>query len=73
MAAIRSPRPFRSVQRARLWAIDMDGKPGAVGGEAARGEMVQPDAVLEVAYAILNLSVAAMGRLTVRATPRPDR
>ena len=26
----------------------LDGQPGAVGGEAARGEMVQPDAVLEV-------------------------
>ena len=31
----------------------LDGQPGAVGGEAARGEMVQPDAVLEVAYGIL--------------------
>ena len=28
--------------------------------EAARGEMVQPDAVLEVAYGILDLGVAAM-------------
>ena len=38
----------------------LDGQPGAVGGEAARGEMVQPDAVLEVAYGILDLGVAAM-------------
>ena len=38
----------------------LDGQPGAVGGEAARGEMVQPDAVLEVAYDILDLGVAAM-------------
>ena len=37
----------------------LDGQPGAVGGEAARGEMVQPDAVLEVAYGILDLGVAA--------------
>ena len=35
-------------------------QPGGVGGEAARGEMVQPDAVLEVAYRILDLGVAAM-------------
>ena len=33
---------------------------GGVGGEAARGEMVQPDAVLEVAYRILDLGVASM-------------
>ena len=42
----------------------LDGQPGAVGGEAARGEMVQPDAVLEVAYGILDLGVAAMRRQT---------
>ena len=35
-------------------------QPGGVGGEAARGEMVQPDAVLEVAYRILDLGVAAV-------------
>ena len=35
-------------------------QPGGVGGEAARGEMVQPDAVLEVAYRVLDLGVAAM-------------
>ena len=35
-------------------------QPGAVGGEAARGEVVQPDAVLEVAYRVLDLGVAAM-------------
>ena len=36
-------------------------QPGAVGGEAARGEMVQPHAVLEVAYRILDLGVTADG------------
>ena len=51
----------------------LDGQPGAVGGEAARGEMVQPDAVLEVTYGILDLGVAAMVSLPVRATPRPGR
>ena len=35
-------------------------QPGTVGGEAARGEVVQPDAVLEVAYRVLDLGVAAM-------------
>ena len=38
----------------------LDGQPGAVGGEAARGEMVEPHAVLEVSDGILDLGVAAM-------------
>ena len=46
-------------------------QPGAVGGEAARGEMVQPDAVLEVAYRILNLGVAAMIGLQFEHLPVP--
>ena len=59
VVTIRSPRPMRAVQRARL-CHHLDRQPGAVGGEAARGEMVQPDAVLEVAYRILDLGVAAV-------------
>ena len=51
----------------------LDGQPGAVGGEAARGEMVQPDAVLEVAYGILDLGVAAMVSLQFEQLPRPGR
>ena len=35
-------------------------QPGGVGGEAARGEMVQPHAVLEVSDGVLDLGVAAM-------------
>ena len=46
-------------------------QPGAVGGEAARGEMVQPDAVLEVAYRILDLSVASMVGLQFQGIPLP--
>ena len=46
-------------------------QPGAVGGEAARGEMVQPDAVLEVAYGILDLGVAAMVSLQFEQLPVP--
>ena len=49
----------------------LDGQPGAVGGEAARGEMVQPDAVLEVAYGILDLGVAAMVSLQFEHLPVP--
>ena len=36
---------------------------GSVGGEAARGEMVQADAVLEVSDGVLDLGVAAMVNL----------
>ena len=46
-------------------------QPGAVGGEAARGEMVQPDAVLEVAYRILDLGVTAMIGLQFQRLPVP--
>ena len=48
-------RPAGQVMRHHLYR-----QPGGVGGEAPRGEMVQPDAVLEVAYRILDLGVAAM-------------
>ena len=49
----------------------LDGQPGAVGGEAARGEMVQPDAVLEVSDGILDLGVAAMVSLQFEQLPVP--
>ena len=49
----------------------LDRQPGGVGGEAARGEMVQPDAVLEVAYRILDLGVAAMISLQFQGLPVP--
>ena len=35
-------------------------QPGGVGGEAAGRHVVQPDALLEVAYRVLDLGVAAM-------------
>ena len=45
---------------------DLYGQPGAVGGEASRGEMVEPHAVLEVADGILDLGVAAMVGLKIQ-------
>ncbi len=45
---------------------DLYSQPGTVGGEAARGEMVEPHAVLEVADGILDLGVAAMVGLEVQ-------
>ena len=38
----------------------LDGQPGGVGGEAARGEMVETHAVLEVADGVLDLGVARL-------------
>ena len=66
LAQTDSRRPAGQVVGHRL-----DGQPGGVGGEAARGEMVQPDAVLEVAYRILALGVAAMISLQFEQLPVP--
>ena len=49
----------------------LDGQPGGVGWEAARGEMVQPHAVLEVSNGILDLGVAAMVGLQFQGLPLP--
>ena len=59
------PRPMRAVQRAKLWAMTWTASQTPfgrlrIGGETARGEMVQPHAVLEVSDGILDLGVAAM-------------
>ena len=44
-------------------------QPGGVGGEAARGEMVQPDAVLEVSDGVLDLGVAPWSASSSRVAP----
>ena len=49
----------------------LDGQPGSVGGEAARGEMVQSHAVLEVSDGILDLGVAAVVGLQFQGFPVP--
>ena len=71
VVAIRSPRPDPRRPAGQVVGHRLDGQPGAVGGEAARGEMVQPDAVLEVAYDILDLGVAAMVSLQFEQLPVP--
>ena len=57
-------RPAGQVMRHHL-----DRQPGAVGGEARRRHVVQPDAVLEVAYGVLDLGVAAMIGLQFQRLP----
>ena len=49
----------------------LDGQPGGVGGEVHRGEMVQSNAVLEVANGILDLGVAPMVGLQRQGCPVP--
>ena len=49
----------------------LDGQPGSVGGEAPRGKMVQPDAVLEVSDGVLDLGVAAMVGFQCQGFPVP--
>ena len=48
-------------------------QPSAVGGEAPRRHVVQPDSVLEVAYGVLNLGVAAMVGFRLQGLRRPGR
>ena len=50
----------RWVQRARLWDITWTASQAPLAAKRPDGMMVQPDAVLEVAYRILDLGVAAM-------------
>ena len=45
------------------------GTPRSIGGEAARGEMVQADAVLEVSDGVLDVGVAAMSASSSRVSP----
>ena len=76
VVTICSPRPMRAVQRARLWAITCTASQAPfgrlrIGGEAARGEMVQPHAVLEVSDGVLDLGVAPMVGLQCQGFPVP--
>ena len=74
VVVVRSPRPSRAVQRARLCAITCTASQATfgklrTGGETARRHVVQPDAVLEVAYGVLNLGVAAVVGLQSQHLP----
>ena len=70
VVAIRSPRPIRAVQR-QVVGHRLDGQPGAVGGDAARGEMVQPEPYLRSRMAF---SISAWRRQPpVRQLPVPVR
>ena len=76
VVAIGSPRPMRAVHRARLWAITWAASQAPfgklrIGGEASRGEMVDPHAVLQVPDGVLDLGVATVVGLQIQAIPLP--
>ena len=70
MAFVTPNRPqARSTQK--VVRHHLHRQPGAVGGEAPRGEMVQSHAVLEVPDGVLDLGVAAMVGLQVQRVAVP--
>ena len=67
---LRSVRPDQSAPSSgRGMRHHLDRQPGSVGGETPRRHVVQPDAVLEVAYGVLDLGVAAMIGLQFQGLP----
>ena len=64
LAQTNPRRPAGQVMRHHLAR-----QPGAVGGEAPRRHVVQPHAVLEVAYGVLDLGVAAVVGLQFQRLP----
>ena len=66
LAQTEPRRPASQVMRQHL-----DGQPGGVGGEAARGEMIQPHVVLDVSNGVLDLGVAAVVGLQLQGFPVP--
>ena len=52
---------------------DLYGQPGTIGGEGVRGEVIEPDVVLEVSDGVLDLGVAAMVGLEVQGAAVPVR
>ena len=69
MVTICSPRPMRAVQRARLWAIACTASQAPLAAKRPDAHVVQSDTVLEVAYRILDLGVAAMISLQFEHLP----
>ena len=71
VVTICCPRPMRAVQRARLCAITCTASQAPLAAKRPEGRLVQPHAVLEVAYRILDLGVTAMIGLQFQRLPVP--
>ena len=63
--------PKRGAPKRLVVGHHLDGQPGGVGGEGARREMVESDAVLQVSDGVLYLGVAAMVGLQLQGFPVP--
>ena len=57
---IPSASPIRAVQRARLWAITWTASQAPLAAKRPEGQVIEPDAVLEVTDRVLDLGVATM-------------
>ena len=53
----------------QIMGYHLDRQPGGIGSEAARGEMVEPDAVLEVSDGVLHFGMAAVVGLQFQGLP----
>ena len=71
MVAIRSPRPMRAVQRARLCAITCTASQAPLAAKRPEGMWFSPTPYLRSRIAILDLGVAAMISLQFQHLPIP--
>ena len=71
MVAIRSPRPIRAVQRARLWAIVWTASQAPLAAKRPEGRWFSPTPYLMSRNGILDLGVAAMVSLQFEQLPVP--
>ena len=71
VVTVRSARPMRAVQRARLCAITCTASQAPLAAKRPRGEMVESDAVFQVSNGVLDLGVAAMIGLQFQGFPVP--
>ena len=69
--AIRSPRPIRAVQRARLWAIVWTASQAPLAAKRPEGRWFSPTPYLRSRMAFSRRG--GDGQPPVRATPRPGR
>ena len=69
VVTVRSARPMRAVQRARLCAITCTASQAPLAAKRPEGEMVESDAVFQVSNGVLDLGVAAMIGLQFQGFP----
>ena len=60
MGTAFEPSPILLTHRPRLWAMTLKGHPGGIRTEAPRGQVVETDAVLQVADDVLDDGMATV-------------